>query len=227
MISHMPSVARDGIDRMLASAGTSSSGNSSSGTSGSSANLDSQAFENALTQALDQALANLGVTNSSVSVTSSTSASGQNQFVVTMGSSGSTSTAPSNPSTTTTTPATETTTPSASTSNATSAATGSSGTSSTGSSSSSGSTTPEWQIEDSTAWMDAEKQYWADQPAAVQQLEYTPLADRASLANTLQGEGYNIDVPIMVWGWDPIKTEEIYRAYGDPYNASLLQQAGV
>ena len=47
------------------------------------------------------------------------------------------------------------------------------------------------------------------------------------MAANLESEGYNINVPIMVWGWDPVKTMEMLKAYGDPYNASILQEAGV
>jgi len=196
VITHATPREGDGIQRMLESADASAS-------SGNSSTIDSTAFQNALTQALDQALASFGVTNSGVSVSPSTSASGQQQFVVTMGSDSS-SAAPTASAATTTTPPTTT---------------------STSSSSSSGADW--WAIESTPGWEAAEKAYWTEQPAAVQQLENAPQSEKGSLAASLESQGYSIDVPIMVWGWDPILTNETLRAYGDPYNASLLQQAGV
>lgn len=46
--------------------------------------------------------------------------------------------------------------------------------------------------------------YWAEQPAAVQALEFMPMDERASYAENLAAEGYTIDVPIMVDGEDPL-----------------------
>jgi hypothetical protein len=201
VITHATPREGDGIQRMLETAEASkSSGNSA---------IDSTAFQNALTQALDQALASIGVTNSGVSVSPSTSASGQQQFVVTMGS--------ANSSAASTAPA----------ATATPVATTSTSTSSSSASSASTSGADWWAIESTPGWQAAEKAYWADQPAAVQQLENAPQSEKGSLAASLESQGYSIDVPIMVWGWDPILTNETLRAYGDPYNASLLQQAGV
>jgi hypothetical protein len=57
--------------------------------------------------------------------------------------------------------------------------------------------------------------YWAGQPAAVQQLQniQNP-AQRAELAEQLTQQGYSIDVPIMVWGWDPAITTSARESMG-------------
>jgi hypothetical protein len=38
--------------------------------------------------------------------------------------------------------------------------------------------------------------------------------DRAALANKLMIAGYAIDVPIMIWGWDPAKVTNLRQAFG-------------
>lgn len=49
--------------------------------------------------------------------------------------------------------------------------------------------------------------YWYSQPAPVQELYYLHTEnERDSLAHLLADAGYKIDVPIMVWGWDPLAT---------------------
>jgi hypothetical protein len=57
--------------------------------------------------------------------------------------------------------------------------------------------------------------YWASQPPAVQALRgMTDEDQRAQVATELQQEGYTIDVPIMVWGWDPSITTSMRQSYG-------------
>lgn len=57
--------------------------------------------------------------------------------------------------------------------------------------------------------------YWATQPAAVQQLmNIDNEADRFALAKDLSDQGYAIDVPIMVWNWDPLATMVVRRNTG-------------
>jgi hypothetical protein len=57
--------------------------------------------------------------------------------------------------------------------------------------------------------------YWAGQPAAVQQLENIQNPEqRAALAEQLTQQGYSIDVPIMVWGWDPAITTSARESMG-------------
>lgn len=74
----------------------------------------------------------------------------------------------------------------------------------------------------STSFDDA---YWAKQPAAVQQLrDIQDPTERADLATQLTNEGYSIDVPIMVWGWDPQITTEARESMGYTWVPSALQQ---
>src|ERR1700733_343984 len=67
--------------------------------------------------------------------------------------------------------------------------------------------------------------YWASQPAAVQQLQniQNP-AERAQVATQLAQEGYSIDVPIMVWGWDPATTTAARESMGYTWVPSAGQQ---
>jgi hypothetical protein len=66
--------------------------------------------------------------------------------------------------------------------------------------------------------------YWASQPAAVQQLQnIQDPTQRADLASQLAGEGYTIDVPIMVWGWDPQITTAARESMGYTWVPSALQ----
>lgn len=74
----------------------------------------------------------------------------------------------------------------------------------------------------------ADDAYWNAQPAAVQPLR--TMADetqRAALAQQLAGEGYKIDVPIMVWGWDAAKTTALRQSYGYTWVPSLGEQASI
>jgi hypothetical protein len=67
--------------------------------------------------------------------------------------------------------------------------------------------------------------YWAEQPAAVQQLRnIQDPTQRAAVATQLAGEGYSVDVPIMVWGWDPQITTQARESMGYTWVPSALQQ---
>jgi len=67
--------------------------------------------------------------------------------------------------------------------------------------------------------------YWSNQPAAVQQLRgIQDMDQRQQLATQLANEGYSIDVPIMVWGWDPAKVTAARESYGYTWVPSALQQ---
>jgi hypothetical protein len=70
-----------------------------------------------------------------------------------------------------------------------------------------------------------DESYWSEQPPAVQQLEtiQDPL-QRSALAENLANEGYSVDVPIMVWGWDPAKVMQARAADGYTWVPSALQQ---
>jgi hypothetical protein len=68
--------------------------------------------------------------------------------------------------------------------------------------------------------------YWAKQPPAVQALRNMGDYDqRTQLASKLTAEGYNIDVPIMVWGWDPGKITAARQGYGYTWVPSAMQPA--
>ena len=67
--------------------------------------------------------------------------------------------------------------------------------------------------------------YWAKQPAPVQQLREIDDPDqRKALATQLAAQGYSIDVPIMVWGFDAGKTMALRQQYGYAWVPSALQQ---
>jgi hypothetical protein len=93
---------------------------------------------------------------------------------------------------------------------------------STGSSTSSAATT---SSKTSEASMSFDQDYWASQPAAVQQLQdiQNP-TQRTQVATQLAQEGYSIDVPIMVWGWDPQLTTQLRQADGYTWVPSAEQQ---
>jgi hypothetical protein len=66
--------------------------------------------------------------------------------------------------------------------------------------------------------------YWASQPPAVQALQTIQNPEqRTALATQLASEGYSIDVPIMVWGWDPSITMAMRQADGYTWVPSALQ----
>ena len=67
--------------------------------------------------------------------------------------------------------------------------------------------------------------YWANQPAAVQQLrEIDDSEQRLELGTHLASQGYAIDVPIMIWGWDAGKVTTMRQANGYTWVPSALQQ---
>jgi len=76
-----------------------------------------------------------------------------------------------------------------------------------------------------TAQESFDNAYWASQPPAVQALRtMTDLDQRTDAASQLANEGYSIDVPIMVWGWDPYTTTTMRQAEGYTWVPSALQQ---
>ena len=71
----------------------------------------------------------------------------------------------------------------------------------------------------------ADNKYWAQQPAAVQALRQMPSeAQREQLASQLAAQGYSIDVPVMVWGWDAGITTQLRESAGYTWVPSALQQ---
>jgi len=66
--------------------------------------------------------------------------------------------------------------------------------------------------------------YWAAQPTAVQALRnISDPNERQNQAAALAAQGYTIDVPIMVWDWDPQRTMELRGQYGYTWVPSALQ----
>ena len=71
----------------------------------------------------------------------------------------------------------------------------------------------------------ADDAYWAKQPAAVQQLrEIADQPQRQQLAEQLAAQGYSIDVPVMVWGWDAGITTQLRESAGYTWVPSAMQQ---
>ena len=84
-----------------------------------------------------------------------------------------------------------------------------------------GSTLPAWHWYGADAVDDA---YWSKQPEPVQQLrEIDDMSQRQKLATQLAGAGFQIDVPIMVWGWDAGKTTALRQNGGYSWVPSALQ----
>ena len=71
--------------------------------------------------------------------------------------------------------------------------------------------------------MTPDQAYWASQPPAVQALQNMPDDQRYAAAQQLANEGYTIDVPIMVWGWDPLATMVMRQDDGLTWVPSAMQ----
>ncbi len=66
--------------------------------------------------------------------------------------------------------------------------------------------------------------YWASQPPAVQALQnIDDPTQRAVAASQLAASGYQIDTPIMVWGWDPSKVTTLRENMGYTWVPSAFQ----
>ncbi len=66
--------------------------------------------------------------------------------------------------------------------------------------------------------------YWASQPPEVQALPGTAdPVQRATQAATLATDGFTIDVPIMVWGWDAYLVMTMRAQFGYTWVPSALQ----
>jgi hypothetical protein len=71
----------------------------------------------------------------------------------------------------------------------------------------------------------ADDAYWNSQPPAVQQLRaIDDYAQRQALGSQLASQGYQIDVPVMVWGWDAGQTAALRQSFGYTWVPSALQQ---
>lgn len=71
--------------------------------------------------------------------------------------------------------------------------------------------------------MTPDQAYWAEQPPAIQALQNMPDDQRYAYAQQLASQGYTIDVPIMVWGWDPLSTMIQRQNDGLTWTPSALQ----
>ena len=70
----------------------------------------------------------------------------------------------------------------------------------------------------------ADDVYWARQPVAVQQLRNIgDYGQRSQMAGQLAAEGYSIDTPVMVWGWDASKTTQLRQGFGYTWVPSAMQ----
>ena len=66
--------------------------------------------------------------------------------------------------------------------------------------------------------------YWATQPPEVQVLQNMRTEqERSDKAHELADQGYLIDVPIMLWGWDPLATMVVRRNQGYTWVPSAKQ----
>lgn len=66
--------------------------------------------------------------------------------------------------------------------------------------------------------------YWDSQPPEVRRLEVEPdQKTRSSMAEALAKNGYRIDVPVMVYHWDPFQVMAIRKMYGYTWVPSALQ----
>jgi len=66
--------------------------------------------------------------------------------------------------------------------------------------------------------------YWASQPPAVRALRTSlGASDATSKAMALATQGFKIDVPVMVWGWEPACAMGLRKDYGYTWVPSALQ----
>ena len=71
---------------------------------------------------------------------------------------------------------------------------------------------------------DFNQAYWASQPPEIRGLPgIADSQERASRGAELASKGFVIDVPIMVWGWDPYKITAARQSYGYTWVPSAMQ----
>ena len=69
-----------------------------------------------------------------------------------------------------------------------------------------------------------DKAYWASEPPELQALPaIEDLTQRSTRAAVLATQGFIVDVPIMVWGWDPYLVMTMRENYGYTWVPSALQ----
>jgi hypothetical protein len=85
------------------------------------------------------------------------------------------------------------------------------------------STTPQPPTQQQTTKQLFDQAYWASQPPEVQALQTIDSDQRAAEAASLAANGFTIDVPIMVWGWDPYLVMTMRAQMGYTWVPSALQ----
>jgi hypothetical protein len=77
-----------------------------------------------------------------------------------------------------------------------------------------------------TTSLDFDKVYWLSQPPEVRALEVNTTPDQDIRMNRgveLAVKGFKIDVPIMLWGWDPYKVMKLRMDFGYTWVPNALQ----
>jgi hypothetical protein len=70
----------------------------------------------------------------------------------------------------------------------------------------------------------ADDVYWSKQPSAVQQLRnIEDYYQRSTMGAQLAAEGYSIDTPVMIWGWDASKITQMRQEFGYTWVPSAMQ----
>lgn len=184
-------------------------------------NASTESFESALSEAVTQTLQKFGINPNSVNISIAPSAA----------DAGTSSNAASASTTSTSTTSISTTSISTAATGTTSSNPAASiNSSSVTSNSASTSPAPQAAASDTqnagNSTQSFDQAYWASQPAAVQALQnITDPNQRTELATQLANEGYTIDVPIMVWGWDPAQVMSLRESYGYTWVPSALQNS--
>ncbi len=67
--------------------------------------------------------------------------------------------------------------------------------------------------------------YWAEQPPELQALRYMPEDQKGDAVQELSAKGFAVDVPIMLWGWDPLVVMTARQTAGYTWVPSAMQTA--
>jgi len=71
--------------------------------------------------------------------------------------------------------------------------------------------------------LDFDKAYWLSEPPEVRDLQSLDPDARSARASELAIKGFTVDVPIMVWGWDPYLVMKLRQDFGYTWVPSALQ----
>ena len=72
--------------------------------------------------------------------------------------------------------------------------------------------------------LDFDKAYWLSEPPEVRDLQSLDPDPRSARASELAIKGFTVDVPIMVWGWDPYLVMKLRQDFGYTWVPSAMQQ---